>query len=129
MKFYTYASQIFNKIYIREIDSKGEEYSETVNFTPTLYVPAPKEKANFRTLDHKPLANLQFPSIKECKEFADQYSGVSNFQIYGNTNYVFQYLSTHYSGDVQWDASKILIYTLDIEVASDDGFPDIRLAN
>ena len=42
MKFYTYASQVFNKIYIREIDNKGEEYSETVNFKPTLYVPAPK---------------------------------------------------------------------------------------
>ena len=53
MKFYTYASQVFNKIYIREIDSKGEEYSETFDFKPTLYVPAPKEKANFKTLDKR----------------------------------------------------------------------------
>ena len=129
MKFYTYASQVFNKIYIREIDNKGEEYSETFDFKPTLYVPAPKEKANFKTLDNRPLADIKFPSIKECKDFIDQYSGVTNYKIFGNTNYVFQFLSEQYADDVQWDKSKILIYTLDIEVASDDGFPDIRLAN
>ena len=91
MKFYTYASQVFNKIYIREIDNKGEEYSETFDFKPTLYVPAPKEKANFKTLDNRPLADIKFPSIKECKDFIDQYSGVTNYKIFGNTNYVFQF--------------------------------------
>jgi len=129
MKFYTYASQVFNKIYIREIDNKGEEYSETFDFKPTLYVPAPKEKANYKSLDNKLLGDITFSSIKECKNFIDKYSGVSNYKIYGNTNYVFQFLSEKYADDVQWDKSKILIYTLDIEVATDDGFPDIRLAN
>ena len=75
------------------------------------------------------MADIKFPSIKECKDFIDQYSGVTNYKIFGNTNYVFQFLSEQYADDVQWDKSKILIYTLDIEVASDDGFPDIRLAN
>tara|TARA_Y100001936_G_C16090095_1_gene685320 strand:+ start:61 stop:2574 length:2514 start_codon:yes stop_codon:yes gene_type:complete len=129
MKFYTYASQVFNKIYTREIDNKGNEYSATVNFKPTLYVPAPKDKHTFRTLANEPLADITFGSIKECKNFIERYDGVSNYKIYGNTNYVFQYLSQEYSGEVQWDASKLLIYIIDIEVASDEGFPDIRLAN
>ena len=129
MKFYTYASQVFNKIYIREIDNKGEEYSETVNFKPTLYVTTLKEKATFKSLDNKPLGDVTFGSIKECRDFIDKYDNVSNFKIYGNKNFVFQYLSEEYAEDVQWDKSKILIYTIDIEVAVDDGFPDIRLAN
>jgi len=129
MKFYTYASQVFNKIYVREIDNKGEEYSETINFKPTLYVTAPKEKSTFKSLDNKPLGDVTFGSIKECRDFLDKYDNVSNFKIYGNKNYVFQYLSEEYAEGVQWDKSKILIYTIDIEVASDDGFPDIRLAN
>ena len=128
MKFYTYASQVFNKIYIREIDNKGEEYSATVNFKPTLYVPAPKDKQTFKSLKNEPLGDVQFGSIKESKEFVERYSGVSNYSIHGNTNYVMQYLSEEYSGDVQWEASKLLIYIIDIEVASDQGFPDIRLA-
>ena len=129
MKFYTYVSQVFNKLYVREIDNKGEEYSETINFKPTLYVTTPKEKATFKSLDNKPLGSVTFSTIKECRDFIDRYDNVSNFKIYGNKNYVFQYLSEEYADDVQWDKTKILIYTIDIEVASDDGFPDIRIAN
>ena len=88
MKFYTYASQVFNKIYIREIDNKGEEYSETINFKPTLYVSTQeKEKANFKSLDNKPLGSISFGSIKECRAHIDRYTGVANYKIYGNTNY------------------------------------------
>ena len=65
MKFYTYASQVFNKIYIREIDNKGEEYSETVNFKPTLYVTNLGEESTFKSLDNKPLGDVTFGSIKE----------------------------------------------------------------
>jgi len=127
MKFYTYVGQFQNKIYVRDIDSKGEEYSEYVPFEPTLYVPCPKEKATFRTLDNKPLASLKFPSINDCKEFVEKYDDVTNFAFHGTKSYVSQYISETYP-DIQWDRSKILIYTLDIEVASEEGFPDIRSA-
>ena len=129
MKFYTYISQIGNKIYVRDIDNKGKECSETVSFKPTLYVPCPPEKSTFKTLDNKPLAPLKFPNIKECRDFVDQYDGVTNYPIYGNKNYTYQYITENYPEEIEWDVSKLLIYTLDIEVASDDGFPDIRLAN
>ena len=127
MKFYTYVGQFQNKIYVRDIDSKGKEYSEYVPFEPTLYVPCPPEKATFRTLDNKPLASLKFPSINDCKSFVEQYDDVTNFAFHGSKSYVSQYISETYP-DIQWDRSKILIYTLDIEVASDEGFPDIRSA-
>ena len=129
MKFYTYILQVGNKIYTRDIDNKGMEYSEYVPFQPTLYVPCPDGKATFKTLDGKPLAPFKFPSIKECRDFLDQYDGVTNYPIYGNKAFTYQYISETYSKDIEWEASKISIYTLDIEVASDDGFPDIRLAN
>jgi len=129
MKFYTYASVIGNKVYVRDIDNKGEEHSEFVPFKPTMYVAAPPEKSTFKTLDGKPLAKLNFPSIKECRDFIDQYDGVTNYPIYGNKNYTFQYISESYPEEMKWDISKLLIHTIDIEVASDEGFPDIRLAN
>ena len=128
MKFYSYVGQFQNKIYVRDIDSKGEEYSEYVPFEPTLYVPCPPEKATFKTLDNKPLASLKFPSINDCKQFVEQYDNVSNFAFHGSKSYVSQYISETYP-DIQWDRTKIIIYTLDIEVASDEGFPDIRSAN
>ena len=128
MKFYTYVGQFQNKIYVRDIDSKGEEYSEYVPFEPTLYVPCPPEKATFKTLENKPLAAIKFPDINECKDFVEQYDGVTNYAFHGTKSYVSQYISETYP-DIKWDRSKILIYTLDIEVASEHGFPDIRSAS
>tara|TARA_Y100000590_G_scaffold334571_2_gene380713 strand:+ start:2390 stop:4906 length:2517 start_codon:yes stop_codon:yes gene_type:complete len=127
MKFYTYVAQFQNKIYVRDIDSKGEECSEYVPFKPTLYVPCPPEKATFKTLDNKPLAAIKFPDINECKSFVEQYDGVTNYAFHGTKSYVSQYISETYP-NIQWDKSKLLIYTLDIEVASENGFPDIRSA-
>jgi len=128
MKFYTYVSLIGNKIYARELDDKGIEYSATTSFKPTMFVPSPPDKANYKTLDGKDIASLNFPDIKECREFLQQYDGVSNYPIYGQRSFVYQFLSEEYK-NVEWDVDKISIYTVDIEVASDDGFPDIRLAN
>ena len=34
MKFYTYASQVFNKIYIRTIDNKGKEIDRFYGYLP-----------------------------------------------------------------------------------------------
>ena len=129
MKFYTYVSQISNKIYVRDIDNKGQEYSESVSFEPTLYVPCPPEKSTFKSLDGSPLAPLKFPNIEECRGFVNQYDGVTNYTIFGNRNYTHQYISENYPEKIEWDVSKLLIYTLDIEVSSDEGFPDIRIAN
>ena len=129
MKYYTYATQIYNKIYVRELDSKGVQYSDTINFKPTLYVQAPPEKVNYKSLNGSDLGDVKFESIKDCRDFIDKYIGVSNFPIYGNRNFTFQYISETYPGEIKWDTSNLSIYTIDIEVASDDGFPDIRLAN
>ena len=57
MKFYTYVAKVGNRIYTREIDNKGKCYSGYSNFKPTLYLPAPQEKSNYKTLDNKLVKN------------------------------------------------------------------------
>ena len=81
MKFYTYVSQIGNRLYIREIDNKGVEYSDYEHFNPTVYVPCNQSQADFRTLDYKPLGSFSLGSIEEAKSWIEQNSGVSNFQF------------------------------------------------
>ena len=48
-----------NQIYVREF-SGNEEHSYTENFQPTMFVPAPPEKCNYRTLKGKPVASMKF---------------------------------------------------------------------
>ena len=64
MKFYTYVAKIGNRIYRREIDNKGERYSGYTHFKPTLYLPAPEDKSNYRSLDNEPLGSHTFDSMK-----------------------------------------------------------------
>ena len=52
---------------------------------------------------------------------------MEGFEIYGNDRYIYQYISEKYPEDeVKFDISKIKLVTLDIEVASEQGFPDVE---
>ena len=128
MKFYTYVTKVGNRIYTREIDNKGKCYSGYSNFKPTLYLPAPQEKSNYKSLDNKLLGSHTFDSIKDCREFVDSYDGAVNYSILGNRNYVSQYITETYP-NIKWDSTKINIYNIDIETSIENGFPDIRIAN
>ncbi len=128
MKFYTYVAKIGNRIYTREIDDKGERYSGYTNFKPTLYLPAPEDKADYRSLNNKPLGSHTFSSIKDCQEFIESYDGTVNYSILGNRNYISQYITETYP-NLKWDSKKLRIYNIDIETSIDNGFPDIRIAN
>mgnify|MGYP001960343366 FL=1 len=116
-----------NQIYVREF-SGNEEHSYTENFQPTMFVPAPPEKCNYRTLKGKPVASMKFDDIATCRDFIKQYKGVAEFPVYGNPNYMIQYISEKFPKKFQWNMNKIRIYTIDIEVSAEGGFPNIQSA-
>ena len=127
MKFYTYIGLLKNQIYVREIDG-NDKHSFSMTFQPTMYTTAPSEKCNYTTLDGTPVAHIKFDNIASCKDFIKQYSGTSNYPIFGNTNYIVQYISEKYPKKIQWNTNKLQIYTIDIEVSAEDGFPNIQSA-
>ena len=52
-----------------------------------------------------------------------------DFKIYGNTGYIYQYISEKYpEEEIKFDTTKIKISTIDIEVARKNGFPDVESA-
>jgi len=54
---------------------------------------------------------------------------VDGFKVYGNERYIYQYISDKYSQpEIKFDISKIKLFTIDIEVASENGFPDVENA-
>jgi DNA polymerase elongation subunit (family B) len=56
----------------------------------------------------------------------DKYADVDNFTVYGTTNYVHQFISDAFPKTIKYDRTRINICTIDIEVASEDGFPEPR---
>jgi len=127
MEFYTTAQPWGDKILVRGYD-KGRPYMRKVDFYPTLFVPS-KTPTKWRTLEGQYVDEVKPGTIKETKEFVKKYEDVSGFNIYGNTNYSYQYISDTYEDDVNWDMELIKVFTIDIETATEHGFPDIRNAN
>jgi len=124
MRFYTNVYEKFNKIYVRGYED-GNYFSYEEEFHPTLYVLS-KKKSKYKTLDGLDVEPIRPGKISECKDFFAKYAMVEGFPIYGNDNYKAQYISEKYPEDeIKFDIKKIRLVTIDIEVASEGGFPNV----
>ena len=123
MDYYTNVVSYGNSILIRGVQN-GERITARNKYQPTLFVPVQKETP-YKTLDGRSLAPVKQESIKQSKEFASQYSEQQNL-IYGMTRYNFQYISDTWRSDINWKMEDILVVTIDIEVASENGFPKVE---
>ena len=127
MRFYTNVQMVGDNFLVRGYED-GKHFMTREKFNPTLFVPANK-KTKYQTLNGEYVESVQPGSVRDCREFVKRYDGVENFKIYGNTGYIYQYISEMYpEEELKFDISKIKVTTLDIEVASENGFPDVESA-
>ena len=119
--FYTDVSRLGSKIAFRGYKD-GKRIERKIDFTPTLYVPS-KEPTEFKTLTGKYVSPINPGTMGDCYQFIKQYEDVEGFEIYGNQNYVHQFISDIFQESCTWDKSLVNITSIDIEVKSDKGFP------
>jgi DNA polymerase elongation subunit (family B) len=106
----------------------GKHFMTREKFNPTLFVPSNK-KTKYQTLSGEYVESVQPGSVRDCREFVKKYENVENFKIFGNTQYIYQYISDIYpEEELKFDINKIKVTTIDIEVASENGFPDVESA-
>jgi DNA polymerase elongation subunit (family B) len=122
MRFYTNISRYGNNLLYRGYED-GRRIKKKIAFKPTLYVKG-KGNSKFNALDGTNVDAVKFDSMREAKEFIEKYKEVENFKVYGNTNYIAQFIAEEFPGEIKFDRSKIRIHNIDIEVASDEGFPE-----
>ena len=97
-------------------------------FSPTLFVSSNK-KTFYRTLTGEYVEPIKPGTVRDCREFIKKYDGVEGFKIYGNERFIYQYISDKYTEEeIKFDINKIKLVTIDIEVASENGFPDVESA-
>jgi len=127
MRFYTNVQMVGDNFLVRGYEN-GKHFMTKEKFDPTLFVPSNK-KTKYQTLEGEYVEAVQPGCVRDCREFIKRYEGVENFKIYGNTGYIYQYISENYpEEEIKFDTNKVKITTLDIEVASENGFPDVESA-
>ena len=127
MKFYTNVQLIGNQFLVRGVEN-GRRYEHRDEFFPTLFVKSKKNlKTKYKTLSGETVEAINPGTVRECRDFYKRYEDVEGFSIYGNDRYIYQYISEKYPDDeIKFDISQIKLVTLDIEVASEQGFPDVE---
>ena len=99
-----------------------------IEYTPTFFVQS-QERSEFTTLAGEFVKPIQPGTIPDCREFLERYESVDNFPIFGNNRYEYAFIADNFGDDILWDANKVCIAYLDIEVGSENGFPEPRDAN
>jgi len=127
MKFYTACAIKGNKILVRGYKD-GVRFTDSVSFKPSLFIKSDKE-TKYKTLNGIGVKRMIFDTLYDCREFLKQYEDLNDSPIYGNTDFVTQYLLEAYESEVVYDLSQIKIAYFDIETETEGGFPDLRSPN
>ena len=126
--FYTNVRSWGNNILYRGVKN-GKRVKMKIEYEPSLYLPS-KKPTQFKTLNGEFLEQKKFDSMRDAKDYIKQFEGVSNAStIYGNTRYEYAFIGDQHNGMIDWDQDNILIGIIDIEVGSENGFPDPYKAN
>ena len=127
-EYYTNITQRGKFILYRGISEDGTPFQRREEFYPTMYVPSNK-KTEYRTLDGLFVEPVQPGNIPDTREFINKYQDIKGFDIYGNNDFVYQFIGDNYKGEIDYDFSKIKVATIDIECESEHGFPKPENAN
>ena len=125
-QFYTNIQLAGDTILYRGYDD-GEPVQFRAKFSPTLFVPS-KKKENYKTLDGRSVAPMEFLTARDARDFIKKYDGVEGFEVHGYERFVYQYIRREFPGEVDYTINQMKIFALDIEVQCENGFPDVEAA-
>ena len=129
-KYYTNVQCFGNSILYRGIID-GKRVKQRIDYSPSLYLPSRKNPQGiFKSLTGLPLDRKEFDDIRAARDFIKQFDGLPGAPvIYGQNRFEYAYIADNNKGMIDYDQDKILIGVVDIEVGSENGFPDPYLAN
>ena len=126
--FYTNVVRYSNYILYRGYDDLGKKVFKKEKFKPKLFVPS-KTETGWHGLDGNHIGEVDFDSMREARDWLEQYQNVTGFQVYGTTNYLHQYVTRKFPKDIRFDRDRINVTTIDIETEYEGGFPQVEVAD
>ena len=126
-KYYTNVLCYGSNILYRGVEN-GRRVRNKIQYSPTLFLPT-KKSTEWKTLHGELLEPISFETIREARDFVKKYEGVENFKIFGNNRYEYAMIAqSHPEEMIDWKIDDLCVANLDIEVGSENGFPEPRTA-
>lgn len=124
MNFYTNVYYNGSTILSRSIEN-GNRKNDSTKFESCLYIPTEKN-TKVKTIDGRSVDKVCFDSSFETSEFKSTYSNVAGFEIHGDIGVEYQFISSNYGTECEYDMEQIRVLYIDIETTCEDGFPQIE---
>ena len=121
-QYYTNVSTYGNNILFRGVKN-GRRVKLKIEYSPTLFLPVNKT-TEWKTLFNDNLEPKKFENIRSARDFTKRYEEVQNFKIYGNSSFEYAFIAETQPGMIDWNIDELKISIIDIEVGSENGFPD-----
>ncbi len=128
MNFYTSVHQYRSEILLRGFEN-GEKIQRSIPLKPYIFTNDKTSIEEYKTIDGKTVYKREFENVYEARDYVKQYRDVSGKLMYGNTNYLYNFIDDHYPGEIDYDPNLISVVTIDIEIEATGGFPDITKAD
>jgi len=126
-EYYTNVYVYGSNLLVRGIRD-GEEFRTRVKYQPTLYLKTDNKTA-FKDIYGNYVKPLSFDTMTDARNFAKEHEG-TNLKIYGFPFFNSQYCIENYgNAENDWKREEIRVFTIDIEVTSDAGFPEPEQAD
>jgi len=126
--FYTNVQVSGSNILYRGVVN-GKRVKQKVEYSPSFYIPS-KIPSKFKSLKGDNLQQKIFGTMREARDYIKQFDKVSGAPtIYGQSRFEYAFIADQHKGQIDWDFDKVSIAIIDIEVGSENGFPDPYLAN
>jgi len=115
------------KILVRAIKD-GKRVSYSVNYRPYLFMPAKGKQTKFKTIRGGSVDKIDFENHWAMKQFIDRYKDIQDFEYYGMTMPIYTFINDNTPSSIKYNADEIRVVSLDIEVDTKDGFPNLNPA-
>ena len=127
MGFYTDCLLLGDDILYRGYED-GDAITYREKCTPTLYfVPQDQsKKSKYKTLDNRYAHPKKFDGARDARSFIEKYENVEGLEVHGYDRFVYQFIAEKFPDEVDFDMNLMKIFTIDIEVGCDNGFPSVE---
>jgi DNA polymerase elongation subunit (family B) len=122
-RFYTNVTIRGDKVLYRGYED-GERVEGGIDYRPTLFVSTNKS-SKYHTIHGHSVESFQPGSMSDCRDFIERHESVTGFEIYGNTDYTYQFIGDKFPDEVDYSMKTLKVGYIDIETTSENGFPQV----